>query len=87
MLFFHQFCSVCFVECATPEDTDKLVKQMQGHQFDAEHTFSLNRWDDFFLQDSLPPTFVPPQIDDSSDSQVRSTLFYPSRSQWRTTKG
>lgn len=74
--FYSQFSSICFVECATADDADKLVKTMNGYPFDAEHNFALNHWDDFFLQDTLPPTFVAPQVDDSSDSQVCYILFY-----------
>lgn len=63
-----------FVELSSPEEADKFVKEIDGLAFDAQHTFRVNHWSDFALQDSLPATYAPPQQSDDGETQVRSLI-------------
>jgi translation initiation factor 3 subunit B len=59
-----------FVECNNAEDADTLCKKMNGFAFDQAHTFVLNKWNDLLAQDSLPPSFVPPKQEDTTDTEM-----------------
>jgi translation initiation factor 3 subunit B len=50
------------MEFATPQDAAHAIAAMNGHPFDAKHTFSVNMFTDIDKYTELDETFVEPKL-------------------------
>ncbi|KAF8516204.1 translation initiation factor eIF-3b [Hysterangium stoloniferum] len=53
-----------FMEFRTPDEAAAAMAAMQGHAFDANHTFIINRFSDIERYASMDPEYSEPQLDE-----------------------
>ena len=53
-------CSFLFMEFKNADDASRALATMNGHPFDAKHTFLINRFTDFERYLNLDETYVEP---------------------------
>lgn len=64
-----------FVEFESAADATNAINTLDGHPFDARHTFQLNRFTDFEKFDDLEESYVEPELEEYSP-KVRLFLTF-----------
>lgn len=75
--YSHHCFSFIFVEFKTRDEAEYAINAMNGHPFDAKHTFRLNHFTDIEKYYDMDETYVEPKVEEykSSVSANRSHII------------
>lgn len=71
---FNRYARFVFMEFKSADDAMYALNVMNGHPFDAKHTFLVNRFSDVERFAELDETFVEPEPEEYQ-SKVQRTMF------------